>query len=57
MLSTYERSRTPEGLPATYEVIFGAAFGGDGAARASDSGHGSPGEFAVPLSALRTARR
>jgi malonyl-CoA O-methyltransferase len=48
MLDAYERVRTPAGLPATFEVIFGAAFGGDAV---------QAGEFAVPLSAIRTARR
>jgi malonyl-CoA O-methyltransferase len=55
MLSAYERTRGPQGLPATFEVIFGAAFGA-GAARVDDSG-GAPGEFTVPLTALKTARR
>jgi malonyl-CoA O-methyltransferase len=56
MLSAYERTRAPQGLPATYEVIFGAAFGGS-AARVDDPGGNVPGEFAVPVSALKTARR
>jgi malonyl-CoA O-methyltransferase len=56
MLDAYERLRAPEGLPATYEVIFGAAFGG-GAARDRQPEPAVPGEFAVPLTALRKARR
>src|SRR5665213_282869 len=56
MLAAYERTRTPAGLPATFEVIFGAAFGGD-AVPATEAGGGVPGEFAVPLSTIRTARR
>lgn len=56
MLSAYERTRTPAGLPATFEVIFGAAFGGD-AVRAGDVGGTVVGEFAVPVGAVRTARR
>jgi malonyl-CoA O-methyltransferase len=50
MIAAYEAARTPEGIPATFEVIFGAAFAGaaglDGAARGS-------GEVAIPVSSLR----
>ena len=54
MLGAYERLRTPAGLPATFEVIFGAAFGGE----ASQTGGGAvAGEFAVPVTAVRSARR
>ena len=63
MIDAYERLRTDEGLPATYEVIFGAAFGAQGAASsAADSSApgapaASPREFAVPLSSVRSPRR
>jgi malonyl-CoA O-methyltransferase len=56
MLSAYERARTAAGLPATFEVIFGAAFGG-AAVPATQAGGGVPGEFAVPVGAIRSARR
>jgi|HubBroStandDraft_1064217.scaffolds.fasta_scaffold48206_2 malonyl-CoA O-methyltransferase len=55
MLDAYERSREPKGLPATFEIIFGAAFAGGDAARAGGSGPG--GEFAVPVSSVQRARR
>jgi malonyl-CoA O-methyltransferase len=54
MLNAYERARTPAGLPATFEVIFGAAFGGDAVPATEGS---VPGEFAVPVGSIRTARR
>ena len=51
MIAAYETRRTVPGLPATFEVIFGAAFGAAlqtiGGADAS-----SPGEYVVPLAAL-----
>jgi len=55
MLDAYERRREPKGLPATFEVICGAAFAGDGPPRAAQ-GAGSPHEFAIPVSALRRPR-
>ena len=57
MVETYELQRTASGLPASFEVIFGAAFGAaaaNGGGRADDS---SAGEYAVPLAALRRSRR
>jgi malonyl-CoA O-methyltransferase len=54
MISAYERVRTPAGLPATFEVIFGAAFGGDAIPGRQPA---APGEFAVPVTAIGTARR
>ena len=51
MQSAYEAQRGPLGLPATWEVLYGAAFaGGDGA-------DATPGETRVPLAALRPVRR
>jgi malonyl-CoA O-methyltransferase len=56
MVEAYELRRTASGLPATFEVIFGAAFGA--APPASGRADSSvPGEFAVPLTALGRARR
>jgi malonyl-CoA O-methyltransferase len=49
----YETLRTPEGLPATFEVIFGAAFG----ARQTAGSAGSASEVAVPLSAVKRRTR
>jgi malonyl-CoA O-methyltransferase len=55
MLAAYERLRRPDGLPATYEIIFGAAFragrGSGGLAPAQ-----GPGEHAIPLSSIRQRR-
>jgi malonyl-CoA O-methyltransferase len=58
MLAAYERLRTQQGLPATFEVIAGAAFGGG----SIGGGAGSPqrtehGDVAIPLSAIRRSRR
>jgi malonyl-CoA O-methyltransferase len=62
MTEAYERRRTPQGLPATFELLFGAAFNGGGMRAAGDpheaqerGGH-APGEYAVPLEALRRRR-
>jgi malonyl-CoA O-methyltransferase len=55
MLDAYERAREPKGLPATFEVIFGAAFAGGGATPARDAGTAA--EFAVPVSSVRRTRR
>ena len=56
MIAAYELRRTAAGLPATFEVIFGAAFGA--AAQAGGRGGSSvPGEYAVPLAALGRPRR
>jgi malonyl-CoA O-methyltransferase len=61
MISAYETQRTAAGLPATFEVIFGAAFGAADShqAKAMD-GHGDPAAsdgYSVPLAALRRSRR
>lgn len=55
MRGAYERLRTPHGLPATYQLLFGIAFrGGDAGARA----HGAlPGEYVVPAGVLRHRER
>jgi malonyl-CoA O-methyltransferase len=44
MTGAYEQWRTPQGLPATFELLFGAAFNGGMRAR---------GEHTVPLTAVR----
>jgi len=51
--AAYERRRTVSGLPATYEVIFGAAF--CGVVGAGGGGEAATGEYAVPLA--RVGRR
>jgi malonyl-CoA O-methyltransferase len=58
MIAAYEQQRTAAGVPATFEVIFGAAFGP--AAEAGALGRGdaaSPGGYTVPLAALGRSRR
>ena len=58
MLSAYEALRAPQGLPATYEVIFGAAFGAQSTTRSrAHGGEEKPAEYALPLSSLRKGRR
>jgi hypothetical protein len=44
-------------LPATFEVISGAAFADDGSSHAGRHSPRVSGEFAVPATAIRTARR
>jgi len=56
MIAAYEQQRTAAGVPATFEVIFGAAFGP--AAEAGGRGDAaSPGGYTVPLAALGRSRR
>lgn len=60
MITAYETHRTTAGLPATFEVIYGAAFGADALRAASAmEGHGDPAAegYSVPLAALRRSRR
>jgi malonyl-CoA O-methyltransferase len=55
MQAAYEALREPAGLPATWELLHGAAFAGT--ARHEEDGHaGGPGEYLVPLRGLRTRR-
>lgn len=56
MLATYEQLRTKAGLPATFEVIAGAAFA-IGNAPGSGSRGGERGEIAIPIDAIRRTRR
>ena len=56
MIAAYEQQRSAAGVPATFEVIFGAAFGP--AAEAGGRGNAaSPGGYTVPLASLGRARR
>jgi malonyl-CoA O-methyltransferase len=55
MVAAYETRRTAAGLPATFEVIFGAAFGAETLA-GGDVDASSPGEIVVPLAALKRRR-
>jgi malonyl-CoA O-methyltransferase len=56
MLAAYEQQRSAAGVPATFEVIFGAAFGP--AAEAGGRGDAaSAGGYTVPLAALGRSRR
>jgi malonyl-CoA O-methyltransferase len=57
MLSAYEDLREEKGLPATFEVISGAAFADDGTSHAGRHNRRDKGEFAVPVTAIRTTRR
>jgi malonyl-CoA O-methyltransferase len=57
MIEAYEQRRTAAGLPATFEVIFGAAFGPALRAGAGGGDAASPEGYSVPLAALRRARR
>jgi malonyl-CoA O-methyltransferase len=51
MVSNYESLRTGAGIPATWEIIYGAAFAGTDTRRIGNQA--VAGEYAVPLSALR----
>jgi malonyl-CoA O-methyltransferase len=56
MLAAYEELRTGAGLPASWEVIYGAAFAGHG--RESTTGRAAAKhEFAVPLAGIGSRRR
>jgi malonyl-CoA O-methyltransferase len=56
MIAAYEQRRTAAGLPATFDVIFGAAFGS--ATEAGGRGDAaSAAGYAVPLAALGRSRR
>jgi malonyl-CoA O-methyltransferase len=49
LVDAYEASRTPEGIAATFEVIFGAAFG---AGRPLED-HAGSGEVGIPLASIK----
>ena len=58
MLEAYESMRTPAGIPASWEVIYGAAFAGHSANSGGDSNaNNEAGETVVPLSAVRWRAR
>jgi malonyl-CoA O-methyltransferase len=50
MAASYDCVRTPRGLPASFETIFGAAFA---AARQADNEPAGSNEVAIPVSSLR----
>ncbi|HEV7432110.1 MAG TPA: malonyl-ACP O-methyltransferase BioC [Steroidobacteraceae bacterium] len=52
MLDAYESMRTAAGIPASWEIIYGAGFAGT--ARPDTSGTLGAGEYAVPLGAVRS---
>jgi malonyl-CoA O-methyltransferase len=54
MIAAYETGRTVAGVPATFEVIFGAAFGA--AAQTGGADSSAPDEYVVPLTALGRSR-
>ena len=56
MARAYESARTQAGLPATFEVIFGAAFAGVRVAGRGSS-NSNPSEIAIPVPSLRTRSR
>jgi malonyl-CoA O-methyltransferase len=58
MIEAYERQRTSEGLPATFEIIAGAAFGGDAGSvnLGVDALSAGRSEVAIPLSSIRRPR-
>lgn len=57
MLTAYEGRREEKGLPATFEVIAAAAFADDGSSHPGRHSHRETGEFAVPVTAIRSTRR
>ncbi len=61
MIAAYETQRCAAGIPASYEVIFGAAFGASAArSAAAMDGHGDAATaegYSVPLTAVRRSRR
>ena len=56
MIERYEARRLPQGIPATWEVFYGAAFAG-GAAPSDVMGERLAGERLVPVSSLRWRSR
>jgi malonyl-CoA O-methyltransferase len=53
MEAAYERYRSGGVLPASYEVVYGQAWGSTGAART----HGDPGEFTMPVERISRRRQ
>ncbi|MGH8232356.1 MAG: hypothetical protein ACRESY_11085, partial [Steroidobacteraceae bacterium] len=56
MIDAYAQQRSAAGVPASFEVIFGAAFGNSVRAEALAPAT-APGEFAVSVSQIRRAPR
>ncbi len=54
LTDAYQQSRQPAGLPATYEIVYGAAFAGQAGHGHASSPLSAGGEVRVPVSALRT---
>jgi malonyl-CoA O-methyltransferase len=56
MLQAYERLRTPRGLPASFQLLFGAAFAAG--VEAPPHGHrtAADGDYVVPLGQVRSRR-
>jgi malonyl-CoA O-methyltransferase len=55
MLDAYEASRTGSGLPASWEIIYGAGFAGT--TRSDPAGAPGAAEFTVPVGAVRSRGR
>jgi malonyl-CoA O-methyltransferase len=55
MINAYETLRTGAGIPASWEIIYGAGFAGT--ARPASAGGPGGGEFAVPVGAVRSRER
>jgi malonyl-CoA O-methyltransferase len=53
MCAAYESQREPSGVPATFELLFGAAFAGEATVRPV----ATAGEYVVPAGSLRLRRR
>jgi malonyl-CoA O-methyltransferase len=53
MTQAYEQRRTPAGLPATFQLLYGAAFKGTSGPGSRDAETGTQGEFVVPLARVR----
>ncbi len=53
MTAAYETQRQARGLPATYEVVYGAAWG----ARGRPAAPAVHGEVRIPANAIRLGRR
>ena len=52
MLNAYEQARTGAGIPASWEIIYGAGFAG--APRSDRAAQRGGGEFVLPISAIRS---
>jgi malonyl-CoA O-methyltransferase len=57
MIDAYEKRREAGGLPATYEVIFGTAFGGEPGAGSGRANAARDGEVQVPVGSITRRTR